>query len=141
MKIYDLTSFLEEFAKSINAKNNYFGHDLMQFDDCLFGNFGLETPCKIIWENSSYSKNYLSSKMLEEYYTEQKILWQEGIIKEIEMKQDTSFSEDMIMMFDDKIEAAKSGELNMFQEIIEIIESVNERTRRNNKILIDLILE
>ncbi|NRY59256.1 barstar family protein [Clostridium beijerinckii] len=48
--IYDLDSFFNEFAKAVNAPNGYFGRDLMQFDDCLFGGFGLEAPCEIICE-------------------------------------------------------------------------------------------
>lgn len=55
---------------------------LQSFDDCLFGGFGLEAPCEIIWINSDFSRDYLNDKMLEEYYEDilrkNKILTEEG---------------------------------------------------------------
>ncbi len=51
--IQDIQSMCNAFAKAVNAANGYFGNSLQSFDDCLFGGFGLEAPCEIMWRDSN----------------------------------------------------------------------------------------
>jgi len=62
-----LDSLFQEFARAVEAPKNYFGKCFNSFDDCLFGGFGLESPCEIIWEESDASKQAMNSKALEAY--------------------------------------------------------------------------
>lgn len=146
--IYDLDSFFREFAKAVNAPNGYFGRGLMQFDDCLFGGYGLEAPCEIIWKDSNLSKEKLNSNMLREYYEDNKSYYEEQLVIELkelhdngrkDAKEDDCFFYDMLNASKYMIEKAKSGEMTMFDDITEIIKSVTERARYEWNI--ELILE
>ncbi|WP_010681008.1 barstar family protein [Acetivibrio cellulolyticus] len=147
--IYDLHSCFKEFAKAVNAPNGYFGSGMNQFDDCLFGGFGLEAPCKIIWKNSSLSKQRLNCKMLRNYYKREKYLYEKELI--IEMKEllehgrkdasvEDCFSYTAIQYSKHMIERAEIGELDLFDEIVNTIRSVSERSYNKNW-KIELILE
>ncbi|AQS06650.1 barstar family protein [Clostridium beijerinckii] len=126
--IVDLKSLFSEFARVVNAPGGYFGKCLQSFDDCLFGGFGLEAPCEIIWINSDFSRDYLNDKMLEEYYEDilrkNKILTEEGKKYVIET-----------------IDSAKKGKKSMFDEVIRLIESVTERAELIDNWTIDLVLK
>lgn len=117
--IVDFDSLFKEFARAVNAPNGYFGRCLQSFDDCLFGGFGLEAPCKIVWKNSSISRQYLDSIMLEKYYEE---------IYRKEILEDGSYiTEEGKEYVIKTIESAKKGEKNMFDEVVEFIMSITER--------------
>ena len=148
--IYDLGSFLKEFAKSVNAPNNYFGNDLLGFDDCLFtSSFGLEAPCKIIWKNSVLSKQRLNCKMLKRYYEEEKIMYEKELVKEMkelfehgrtEATEEECFSYDRIKYSSYMIEKAVNCKMDLFDEIVHIIQTVTERSG-NKDWIIELILK
>lgn len=146
--IFDLNSCFKEFAKAVNAPNGYYGSGLLQFDDCLFGGFGLEAPCKIIWNNSDFSKNKLDSQMLLEYYEEEKEFYEIELINEIEKCRQAGVNPDeyvlccdSIIYFDERIEKAKNGDITMFHEIVEIINSVTKRAIFRNNWIVELVLE
>ncbi|NOW05194.1 barstar family protein [Clostridium beijerinckii] len=145
---YDLDSFFNEFAKAVNAPNGYFGRDLMQFDDCLFGGFGLEAPCEIIWKESNLSKEKLDCNMLREYYEIERINCEKGLVNELkelheggrkDAKEDECFFYDMLNISKYMIEKAENGEMTMFDEIVETIKSVTNRARLGW--IVDLKLE
>jgi RNAse (barnase) inhibitor barstar len=117
--IVDLDSLFKEFARTVNAPNRYFGRCLQSFDDCLFGGFGLEAPCEIVWKNSSASRLHLDSIMLEKYYEE--------IYRKEILENESYITEDGKEYVIRTIESAKKGEKNMFNEVVELITSVNER--------------
>ena len=86
--------------------------------------------------------------MLKEYYEIQKQIWEEGVTNEIEEYKNagieidgTLFSQDMINICGDKIEKSIKENLDMFQEIVDIIQSFPERSPQCNTVCIDLILE
>ncbi|MCX7748968.1 MAG: barstar family protein [Clostridia bacterium] len=148
-KVYDLDTFLAEFAKAVNAPNNYFGNDLLGFDDCLFGGFGLEAPCKIIWKNSNLSKQRLNSEMLRAYYEREKNLYEEGLVGELkefiehgrtDATEQDCFSYSRVEYSTYMIEKATNGELDLFDEIVNTIQTVSERAS-NKTWTIELILE
>jgi hypothetical protein len=67
----------QEFSKMVNNESGYFRKDLDAFDDCLFGGYGLEKSCSIIWDNSSESKKILDYEAL--------LNWCKGEIEKIEI--------------------------------------------------------
>ena len=133
--IYDLDSFFSEFAKVVNAPNGYFGRNLTGFDDCLFGGFGLEAPCEIIWKNSNISKQRLDSEMLKKYYEEEKEWFEESLIEEINSLLENGVNPDDyditarrgIKYSTDMIEKAMKGEMTMFDDVVRTIQSVTRR--------------
>ncbi|WP_027625971.1 barstar family protein [Clostridium lundense] len=147
--VYDLNSFFSEFAKMVNAPNGYFGRDLQSFDDCLFGGFGLEAPCKIIWKDSNISKQRLNSEIIREYYEENRKFYEKELANEIDelCKHSVNpddydpFAESGIKYSIEMIEKAKRGEITMFDEIVSTIQSVTRRATFNKSWVIDLILE
>ncbi|HEX9058806.1 MAG TPA: hypothetical protein VF941_01360 [Clostridia bacterium] len=147
--IYDLTSCFKEFVKAVNAPNGYFGSGIAQFDDCLFGGFGLVAPCKIIWKNSNLSKQKLNSKMLKNYYKNEKYFYEKELVAEMKELLDhgrtdasveNCFSYSVIQYSKYMIEKAELGELDLFDEIVSTIQSVSERASNENW-KINLILE
>ena len=145
--IHDLDSFFSEFAKIVKAPNGYFGLNLTGFDDCLFGGFGLDAPCEIIWKNSNISKQRLDSEMLREYYEEEKDWFEESLIDEVKNLRENGVNPDDyditalrgIKYSTDMIEKAKNGDTSMFDEIVRTIQSVTKRACYNW--VVDLILE
>lgn len=80
--VRDLKSMCEAFALAVAAPRGYFGFDLQSFDDCLFGGFGLEAPCVIVWRNASASRVALDGRALaracEDALTRRQFLDDEG---------------------------------------------------------------
>ncbi|WP_051621022.1 barstar family protein [Paenibacillus sp. UNC451MF] len=113
-KIWSLESLFKEFAIAVNAPNNYFGTNLTQFDDCLFGGFGLEAPCVIIWENHEISKQHLDSKKLLEYCSEirQNV---EMILADNEQDYDKGYLVEVIQNCDNILKQGLAGELTLFE--------------------------
>lgn len=126
--ILDLKSLFSEFARVVNAPDGYFGKCLQSFDDCLFGGFGLEAPCEIIWINSDFSRHYLNDKMLEKYYTDI-------------LRKNKFFTKEGRKYIIETIDIAKKGKKSMFDEITSIIESVTERAALMDNWTIDLVLK
>lgn len=58
-KFKELESFFTLFGEMVNGKGGYFGKDFHSFEDCLFGGYGLDTPCEIVWKDSDWSKSIL----------------------------------------------------------------------------------
>jgi len=147
--IHDLESFLHEFAIAVKAPNGYFGKNLAQFDDCLFGGYGLVAPCVVIWKNSEISKQKLDSQMLLNYYQDEKKYAEEGLLIEIEeFKYAGCNPDNRNLLFRDVIyncnliiEKAITGELTLFEDIVNLIKTVTERARFNNPWVVELLLE
>ncbi|MCT4543843.1 MAG: barstar family protein [Vallitalea sp.] len=53
-------SFFIAFAEALNGPGTYFGSCLGGLDDCLCGGFGITTPFKVIWNNSSVAVKHLN---------------------------------------------------------------------------------
>lgn len=117
--IVDLDSLFKEFARAVNVQNRYFGRCLQSFDDCLFGGFGLEAPCEIVWKNSSTSRLHLDNIILEKYYEE--------IYRKEILESESYITEEGKEYVIKTIENAKKGEKKMFDEVVGLITSVNER--------------
>jgi hypothetical protein len=47
------------FGELVNGPGGYFGKCFQSFDDCLFGEFGLEYPSTIVWKNYASTKKVL----------------------------------------------------------------------------------
>ncbi|WP_196160482.1 barstar family protein [Reinekea sp. G2M2-21] len=128
-RITDLDSLYAEFGRAVNAPEGYFGKSFDSFDDCLFGGFGLESPCKIIWENSAHSKDAMNSKALEKYcmsvIESSPFLHQEGHEEGKEWAYST-------------LRAAQAGSRTLFDEVVESIRSVPERASWEHKIELHL---
>lgn len=124
-RITDLQSFLKEFGEMVNGAGGYFGTDLFQFDDCLFGYGGLEYPCEIIWTNHDVSKITLNKEMLIHWYT--KML--KSFEADFENNKDDIFVIDMMDYYRGRIKDANNNEYTLFDEIVSIIESVPKRNK------------
>jgi len=72
--IEDLPGFFCAIGEAINGPGGYFGTSVNDFDDCLFGGFGLEAPCSVVWKHSELSKTKLGSQILANY-CEDSIRW------------------------------------------------------------------
>ncbi|MBE1444839.1 barstar family protein [Paenibacillus sp. OAS669] len=140
-KIWNLESFFKEFAIAVNAPNNYFGTNLTQFDDCLFGGFGLEAPCVIIWENHEISKQNLDSKKLLEYYSDMKRTL-EKISADNEQDYDKGYLLEMIQNCDNILKQGLTGELTLFEHIVkDYLKTVTERAASSKTWTVDLVLK
>ena len=128
--ITDLESLCAEFGRAANAPEGYFGKSFDSFDDCLFGGFGLESPCKIIWKDSGYSKHAMSCKALEEYCM--------SVIENSPFLHKEGFEEGNEWAYS-TLQAAQSGSRTLFDEVVEIIRSVPGRASWEHKI--ELLLE
>lgn len=133
-RITDLQSFLKEFGEMVNGAGGYFGTDLFQFDDCLFGYGGLEYPCEIIWANHDISKIILNKEMLIQGYT--KML--KSFEADFENNKDDIFVIDMMDYYRGRIKDANNNEYTLFDEIVSMIESA---PKRNKHCLIKLTLK
>jgi len=127
--ITDLESLYAEFGRAVNAPEGYFGKSFDSFDDCLFGGFGLESPCKIIWEDSDHSKNAMNSKALEEYCM--------SVIENSPFLHKEGFEEGKEWAYT-TLRTAQSGSRTLFDEVVETIRSVPERASWEHKIELHL---
>ncbi|WP_444995546.1 barstar family protein [Aliikangiella sp. IMCC44359] len=125
-----MQSLCDEFASAVNAPDGYFGDNFQSFDDCLFGGFGLESPCNIIWKYSADSKKYLGCKMLEAYC--------EDILDNNPDIHGPDFKEGKAWCLD-TLKKVKLGERDFYDEVIDTINSVSERAGFEHKV--ELILE
>jgi RNAse (barnase) inhibitor barstar len=122
----DLGGFFVAFGKMINGEGGYFGKDFGSFDDCLFGGYGMETPCTIVWQNSSASKKWLGHeayyKWCQEQRDKKKYLDEEGF----------NYLTSHIA------QAKNNSGRTMFDQIIDSIKSVGNRSA--GKVKIELLL-
>lgn len=123
--ITDFKSFLKEFGEMARGPGGYFGNDLFQFDDCLFGYGGLEYPCEIIWQNHELSKIALDDKALISECEKLKQAFERQDAEEDEVE--IQFSSDMANYYLHKIISAKEQKLTLFDELTACIQSVKER--------------
>ena len=114
-QITDLPSLCREFAAAVQAPNGYFGHDLASFDDCLFGGYGLETPCEVVWTDSEVSKRALSCEMLAAWCSDQ-------------LDQRTYLDDEGRRWLLETKARAQQGQRSMFDEVIHAITSMKERS-------------
>lgn len=135
--ITDFKTFLKEFGEMASGPGGYFGSDLFQFDDCLFGYGGLEYPCEIIWQNHELSKKVLDEKaLISEYEKLNQAFESQGPEDEDEVEK--QFSSDMAEYYRNKINSAKEHGLTLFDELTACITSVRER---NSHCSITLVLK
>lgn len=123
----DLSSFFVAFGKMINGEGGCFGKNMESFDDCLFGGYGMENPCTIIWKNSSLSKKYLGHEALFNWCQEQ--------IDKKRYLDDDGFN----YLASQREQAKNMLGPTLFDQIVDYIKSVERRSF--GKIKIDLILE
>ncbi len=124
-RIDSLAAFYCEFGEAVNGPGGYFGGSMLGFDDCLFGGFGLNGECRIVWRNSERSRRTLSSQALVAY---------------LEAEYPRPFAEGCEMgeaWRKGTREAALSGERTLFEEMVAIIQSTVERSRHTQP---DLVL-
>lgn len=127
--INNLDTLYKEFARSVNAPDGYFGKCLQSFDDCLFGGFGLESSCEIIWNDSEFSKQAMDCKALENYCFE--------VIKNCPFLNEEGFEGGKEWAYT-TLSVAKSGDRALFDEVVEMIYSVPERASWEHKIKLQL---
>ena len=134
LKVNSLEDFFEEFGymvheSSIFGKNygdlGYFGKSIQSFDDCLFGGFGLENPCKIRWKDSSYSRKMLGHDVYAKWCREQ--------INKKEYLDDDGLNH----LIDEEKKALSGQGDTMFSILVDMINSVAGRS--NGEIIIKLV--
>ena len=127
--ITDLQSLFKEFGRAVNAPNGYFGKCMNSFDDCLFGGFGLESPCEIIWNDSEFSKGALNCVALENYCL--------SVIENSPYLHKEGFEEGKEWAYA-TLAAARSGDRTLFDEVVEMIRSVPKRASWEHKIYLHI---
>ncbi|WP_353149408.1 barstar family protein [Chryseobacterium sp.] len=59
---HNLDSFFCTLGEEINGPGGYFGRNLAAMDDCLYGNFGVQSISELIWTNHQKSKKLFKTK-------------------------------------------------------------------------------
>jgi RNAse (barnase) inhibitor barstar len=131
--IVDFSSFLCAIGEAVNGPGGYFGRNWDAFDDCLFGGFGLEAPCKIVWKNAVLSRQRLGAAALARRC-------EEGLERIAEEEQPELFEEGRAWCVE-TLELARRGERTLFDELIDTIESVPARFLSRPDWVIAIILE
>ena len=136
LKIDSLKNLFIEFANMVHGRTDlgkqygqegYFGNNIESFDDCLFGGFGLENPCRIIWQSSEKSRFFLGHKAYLDYC-------------DSAIKNKDYIDEDGLkyLMKDRELAAAGKGQ-TVFSLLVDSIKSVDERSNGRNRI--ELVLK
>jgi hypothetical protein len=113
--IHDLSSFFCAFGEAVNGPGGYFGRSLMGFDDCLYGGFGLEKPCEIVWKDSAVAAATLDGDTLATWCNER--------LDALEHEEDLKdFREAYVGLLRTMTEAT-DGKRTMFDEIVGILRS------------------
>jgi RNAse (barnase) inhibitor barstar len=115
----DFSGFLCAMGEAVNGPRGYFGADLQSFDDCLFGGFGLEAPCRIRWRNAARSRERLGPAALVAEL-ETSITW----IDEQDDPEDLAPGRAACL---EGIELAKRGDATLLDHIVGYIESARKR--------------
>ena len=129
LKINSLDEFFIEFANMVHEDPNlgknfgepgYFGKSVQSFDDCLFGEFGLENPCKITWKDSDYSSKMLGYEVYAKWCREQ--------ITKKEYLDDDGLKH----LIDEEQKALSGNGDTMFSILADMISSVESRSDGKN---------
>ncbi|MCY1062178.1 hypothetical protein [Nannocystis sp. SCPEA4] len=65
--VTDVPSLCCAFERAVGAADGGWGSGLQCFDDRLFGGYGMEHPCEVIWERSDISRRALDGQALAEW--------------------------------------------------------------------------
>ncbi|HEX7306772.1 barstar family protein [Lentzea sp.] len=57
--VTDIEGFHCAIGEAINGPGGYFGWNLDALDDCLRGNFGAQTPFRLVWNDSAVAREHL----------------------------------------------------------------------------------
>ena len=134
-KFETLSDFFSEFASMIHGKGKtsekfgeagYFGRSIQAFDDCLFGGFGLESPCEIIWGKSNISKINLNHEVYSKWCRSQ-----------IEAKEYLD-EEGLEFLISEEAKAKKSEGITMFDFLVDLISTVDKRSKGQVKVKLTL---
>ncbi len=131
--VADLPAFFCAIGEAINGPGGYFGSGMTQFDDCLFGKFGLEAPCRIVWKNSKVSMGVLDAQTLARH-CEEGIEW-------IDAQEDAHDFAEGRAWFVETLALATNGQRTMFDEIVSTIRSIPSRHLAKSDWTIELKLE
>lgn len=115
----DLAGFLCAMGEAVNGPGGYFGGNLLSFDDCLFGGFGLEAPCTIRWLHAARSRVTLGSAALVRQ-CEDTIAWTLAT-------DDPALFADVRDSATARAASAVLGEGSLFDDLVDCIRSVEER--------------
>ena len=127
--ITDVATMCEAFGRAVGAPRDYFGADIQGFDDCLFGGLKLlDTPCEIVWRDSDISRGNLDCDMLAADCL--------AMLDDHEI--DSPSFQDGKQWAHDTLTKAKAGIYSMFDNVIEMIESVPERSSGRRQIKLTL---
>lgn len=121
-----LSGFFCAIGEAVNGPGGYFGRSFHGFDDCLWGSYGLETPCTIVWRNADVARRVLDSQTLADECRYQLIT---GGFPD----------EDGAAWLRETLDLAVRGQRSMFDELAEAISSVTERSHGQKTIR--LVLE
>jgi hypothetical protein len=113
-------------GEAVNGPGGYFGLSMQAFDDCLFCDFGLETPSQIVWTHSQLSRQALDSAQL--------AAWCQERLAEMAIENDQDFETGRAWLIR-TLAAAEQGTRSLFEEIVEMIESITARQSDPNWIL------
>ncbi|MDD9968549.1 MAG: barstar family protein [Myxococcales bacterium] len=120
-EVHDIPSLCAAFARAVDGPDGYFGSDLQSFDDCLFGGYGLEAPCEIVWRDHEQSRNAMGCDAMAEWCRSQSPSSREGL-----------------EWVDARRVRAEAGEYSLFDLIVETITSVEQRSSRNVRLRLTL---
>ena len=62
--ITDIPSLCRAVEQAVGGADDSWGTNLRCFDDRLFGGYGMEHPCELIWERSDMSRRALDADAL-----------------------------------------------------------------------------
>ncbi|MBL9103221.1 MAG: hypothetical protein JNL82_19905 [Myxococcales bacterium] len=119
-RVTDVPSLCRAFEAAVGAPPGSWGSTLFCFDDRLFGGFGLEHPCEVIWRDSEVSRGALDGRAL--------AAWAAG-----QLAAPDCFVDDAGRQWLERtIADGEAGRRTLFSEIVDSLESV---TRRGGKSL------
>jgi len=110
----DLTGFFCAMGEAVNGPGGYFGADLMSFDNCLVGGFGVEPPYTIRWTSSERSRRCLGTDALVATYDDE--------LARIPDDDIFDRSEDRAWIFAEALDA-RQRDRTLFDKIVSTIQS------------------
>ena len=120
--ISSLELFFRQFGEMVNGPGGYFGRDLHSFDDCLFGGFGLENPCEVIWKGAEHLRSVLDRQCLADWCADR-------------IKRNKYLDDEGLKWLNTTKARALAGERpTMFDDIVDTITTVKARSDGKNVI-------
>lgn len=113
--ITDVPSLCRAVERAVGGVEGSWGTGLQCFDDRLFGGYGMEHPCELIWERSDISRRALDAQAL--------AAWAERLLA-VGAYLDDSGREWLEQARAD----GQAGSRALFDEIVEMIQSVETRS-------------